>query len=465
LFRIPTIGGKPEKLLENIASPVSFSSDGQEMVFLRKDLSSVMKILVADKDGHNERVLLQGEDQRDISYPALGPDGRSVAFWKTDTATPRSGQIFLLDNMTGLVKPFSDEKWDAYYKIEWMPDGSGVVTVGSRLNDDTSTHRDEIYFVSYPEGRSRRITDDGYRHDVESLGVTKDGAVLTVPDKLESQIWSMNADGDPATATQITRGTVDGKAGLVSLPDRRIAYLTRVAGDMTIWVANDDGSNAKQLATGLHFVEELRADPSGRFLVFSTRENSGHHLFRINTDGSDMRQLTFGERSEIDSTISPDGEAIVTDNVRFGDDDPSQKLLEKFPSQGGEPEILPVKDCENPIYSPDGAMLSCVRENAEALVLSAADGHEIESYDLPPSSRVNIGVGWTPDSSGLIVMRREKYEQDKMLIIPRNGKPPYDFTTFPGDIIHRYAFSRDGKRLFVSRGYPMADAVLIKSFL
>lgn len=463
LFRIPIIGGKPEKLLENIASPVSFSADGLQMIFLRK-VTSVTIIVAADKDGHDERVLLRSDDQMGISYPALAPDGRSVAFWKTYTAASPFGQIFLLDTATGLVKPFSDEKWDAYYKIAWMPDGSGVVTIGSRFNDDTSTRRDEIYFVSYPEGRSHRITDDGYRHDIDSLGVTKDGAVLTVPDKLESQIWSMNADGDPSTATQITRGTVDGKAGLVSLPDHRIAYLTRVAGDLTIWIAKDDGSDARQLATGLHFIEELRADPAGRFLIFSTREDSGHHLFRINTDGSDMTQLTYGERSEIDSTISPDGETVVTDDVKFGDDDPSQKLLERLPSHGGKPEILPITDCEHPAYSPDGAMLSCTRNNAEVLVLRASDGHEIESYGLPPSSRVNIGVGWTPDSLGLIVMKREKYEQDKMLVIPRNGKPPFDFTTFPGDIIHRYAFSIDGKRLFVSRGYPMADAVLIKNF-
>ena len=120
----------------------------------------------------------------------------------------------------------------------------------------------------------------------------------------------MDADGDVRTAVQLTNGQLDGPAGIAPLPDGRIGYISRVGEDLTLWVMNADGSDQHQIGLQMPFVEELRATPDGRFFIFSARRNGFSHLYRIDTNGQDLRQLTDGESYEISSTISPDSDWV-----------------------------------------------------------------------------------------------------------------------------------------------------------
>jgi DNA-binding winged helix-turn-helix (wHTH) protein/Tol biopolymer transport system component len=466
LFRIPTIGGSPTKLRSGTFSTISFSPDGQEIAFLRVDAADDSSIVIADKDGRAERVLVKRHGLVTIgSSAAWSPDGARIVFSEIDrTSVPVVSRLKVVDPSTGIVSPLSDEPWDMVTRIEWIPDGSGIVTVGTRTVDRaTPMYHYNVYHVSYPAGVSRRITNDGNRHETSSIGITKDGALLAVPSTRTCQIWSMKATGDAATAVQLTRGSADGRAGLVSLPDGRIGYTARTAENLTIWVAKEDGSEAEPLSTGFDFNEELRADPAGRFLVFSSTRDSTHHLFRINPDGSDLKQLTFGKTHEIDSAISPNGKTIVT----YSEDpstNPPKRVLKKLPADGGEPQVLAIENCMSPVFSPDGSMLSCVRNDGTgAVIITASDGRELESLPFQPGTVANFGAVWLPDSTGLVVLTHAKGTVSNLTVIPRDGRKPYNLTNFTSGTIYRFAFSHDGSRLFIARGYPTQHAVLIRN--
>ena len=45
-----------------------------------------------------------------------------------------------------------------------------------------------------------------------------------------------------------------------------------------------------------------------------------------------------------------------------------------------------------------------------------------------------------------------------------DGSTPRQFTNFPKGYVYEYAFSRDGMKLYVARGYLIRDAVMIKNF-
>lgn len=45
-----------------------------------------------------------------------------------------------------------------------------------------------------------------------------------------------------------------------------------------------------------------------------------------------------------------------------------------------------------------------------------------------------------------------------------SGSAPNQLTTFPKGYIYEYAFSRDGKKLYVAHGYQFRDAVIVKNF-
>ncbi|HVF46865.1 MAG TPA: winged helix-turn-helix domain-containing protein [Pyrinomonadaceae bacterium] len=466
LFRIPTIGGSPTSLLSGSISTVSFSPDGQEIAFMRVNAQHDTSLMIADKEGRGERAIVERRGLVTIgSNGAWSPDGTKIVFSEWDrTKSPGTSRLKMVDMSTGIVSSYSDESWDVNSRTEWLPDGSGIATIGTRAVDRAMPiYHHNVYFVSYPEGVSRRITNDGNRHDLTGLGIARDGSLIAVPVTRTCQIWSMKATGDAASAVQVTRGSADGRAGLVPLPDGRIAYTARTAESLTLWVANDDGSDAKQIATGFDYNEELRADPAGRFLVFSSiTKDSAHHLFRVNPDGSDLRQLTFGNTYEIDSAVSPDGKTIVTHSENLSAN-PTTTVLKKIPADGGEPQVLAIENCISPVFSPDGSMLSCVRNGAEAVIVTASDGREIEKLPFPPGAVANFGAVWTPDAAGLIVMTPEG-GTNNLTVLPRDRSKPYKLTNFTSGSIFRFAFSHDGRRLFVARGYPTQDAILIKNF-
>lgn len=467
LYRIPTLGGALTKVLNDVNGIVSFSPDGKELVFRRMSGSTSM-LIIADNDGRSERVLLQRQATKVLAPAAAwSPAGDDIIFAEQDfydgSKIPRY-LFFTVKVATGQVAQLSKEKWDNVLEAIWMPDGKGFVAVATRENDAYSTRRDQIYYISYPGGISQRITTEGNRHEPESLGVTKNGSILAVPANRSSQIWSMNANGDASSAIQLTRGLADGRSGLGLLPDGRIAFVARTADEIGIFVAGSAaGTEARQLATGFPFLEELRTDPGGKFLIFSTVKGENHHLFRMDIETGEVKQVTQGEGNEIDSTISPDSTTIVAETAILGSN-VAQSYLMKIPSSGGAAVKLATASCETPTYSPDGSLISCVRiSKPEIVIATASDGAELERYPLPTFATSNFGIGWTRDGSGLIYIGSEKGVSN-LWVQARDGSKPRPLTNFSSGVIHRYAFSPDGERLLVARGYPIQDVVLISNF-
>jgi len=468
LYRIPTMGGsEPTRLLHHVSGPISFSPDGKEFVFVRlDDVTGRSSLIVADRDGRTERVILERRKPQLIwPSPIWSPDGNDIVFLLEDRdprLNPLTRKLHILKVATGEVKPLSDENWDNVLRAVWTPDGSGIVMLATRWRDGYSMRRDQVYYVSYPQGISRRITTEGNRHETDSLGITKDGTILVVSGNRSSQIWALGGDGDSAKAVQLTRGSADGRAGLGPLPDGRIGFIARTAEDIILLIANADGSDAKQLPIGFPMCEELRADPNGNFFVFSAFVDGKSHLYRVNSDGSDVKQLTFGESTEIDSSISKDGKSIVYQSVTL-DNGLEKNSIMKISSEGGTPQFL-ADQCTVPTYSPDGSLVSCVgTDKYQIVILSSADGSRVETHPLPVFAVSNFGIGWTPDSTGLIYIMSEK-EVFNLWIQPRDGSKGRNLTNFSSGVIYRYAYTPDFSRIFVARGYPIQDVVLIKNY-
>lgn len=116
---------------------------------------------------------------------------------------------------------------------------------------------------------------------------------------------------DAASAVQLTTGTSDGRAEIVSLNDGRIVYVARTGEQVDLWRMSNKGTQQQQLTFTPPFLEEVSAPSDGSFFVFTSNHAGYSHLFRLNHDGTNLRQLTSGESHEIDSDCSPDGLWIV----------------------------------------------------------------------------------------------------------------------------------------------------------
>lgn len=466
LMRVPSIGGSPVRVLDQINGPVSFSPDGKEMTFTRVGKNRTeWSIVIADFEGKGERTLLVRNEPTSLGFaPSWSPDGKLIAVSEWATRQPLSRattRLLLVDVEDGNARELSAEDWATLYRLVWTSDGNGIVMIATRWNETYSTRRDNVYFVSYPDGKSNRISTDGNRYDPESLGVTKNGGIVALPYSRSSQIWAMSATGDEKTAYQITRGSADGRAGLNVLSDGRLAYVARSGDELNTWVSRSDGTDARQLGSGLNALEETRADPAGKYLVFSTPVESKSHLFRIDVDGNNLKQLTFGEDQEVDSDILPDGNAIIYASAKVIAGVYHHRLW-SIPSEGGEPRQFVNFECSRPLVAPDGKKLSCVTASEEVVIMST-DGTEIERFKLPANSTSNYGIGWLPNSRALGVIVMES-GRSNLWSYPLNKGKPLRLTNFTSGTIYRYAFSPDGTRLYLARGYPTQDAVLITNY-
>ncbi|HMQ05297.1 MAG TPA: winged helix-turn-helix domain-containing protein [Pyrinomonadaceae bacterium] len=466
LYRVPTLGGPIAKILSNVDSYVSFSPDGGKFAFLRWDRATgEASYAIKASDGSGEEKTLYNWVSKIPLFgnPAWSPDGKLIAFSLTMTSSSdpiAPCSIVTIDVESAQMKPVSEEKWDTCYRMAWRADGGGLYMIGTKENEGYSTRRDQVYFISFPEGRSRRITADGNRHHPSSLGVTNDNKLLALPFNRSSQIWSMDPNGESRTAVQITSGHADGRAGLATLADGRIAYVTRTGDNLSVWRMNQDGSDQTPITVEPPVVEELRSGGDGRYLVFSAPQGRNSHIFRVNSDGTSLKQLTFGEASEIDSSLSNDGKWIVYDSYRRLPER-SEVSLWKLSIEGGDPVRLSKDDCAAPHFSPDDKLISCVVGEKEIRLLSAVEGSLINSIVPHPQATLNFGARWSPDGRSLVYIVSEKGGISNLWLHPVDGKRPRRLTEFSTGSIYNFVYSRDGARLFAARGHQMRDAVLI----
>jgi Tol biopolymer transport system component/DNA-binding winged helix-turn-helix (wHTH) protein len=464
LYRVGALGGVPTKILTGISGPVSFSPDASEMAFVRQDpVNPRTQLVVAASDGSRERVVLTRDGSDVIEpNPAWSPDGKQIAVGLMNTT-----QSITACSITGVgvlgdtVSALSNERWDSCHRAQWLYDSSGLVFIGTKFKEAVTTRRDQIYYLSAASGTARRLTNSGDRHEPWSLGVTKANEILALPFSRISQIWSLDTGADAQTARQITNGQSDGRGGIEALPDGNIFYLSRAGDGFGIFRTEGDKAAKSKAIISDPTMEELRASPDGRFLVFAAKVDGYAHLFRVNPDGTNRQQLTFGETIETDSTVSPDGRWIVYESY-FVDGHKARYSLRRVSSDGGDPVSLLSESCETPHFSHDGRMISCIQKET-IRVISFENGESLKTFNTVRFPVLNTGSRWTPDDRDLAYRVSEK-EVANIWLQPLDGGEPRPMTNFSHGDIYNFTFSPDGLRIYLAHGNQARNAVLIKNF-
>jgi hypothetical protein len=197
-----------------------------------------------------------------------------------------------------------------------------------------------------------------------------------------------------ANATNTTDVTVDG----------RIVFAKSLSGDdpfsTDIYVMNADGSGGQTRLTRMIDTGAYASSPSwspdgGKIAFESDRDGSDSEIYVMNTDGSDVTQLTNNNASDGSPSWSPDSEKIVFSSNRDGNseiyvmnaDDGSEqtRLTEESQADG------------SPRWSPEDERIAFYSNRGERgiFVMNADDGSNV--------TRLTDGSGpaWSPDGEKL----------------------------------------------------------------
>ncbi|MCD9188587.1 MAG: DPP IV N-terminal domain-containing protein [Pyrinomonadaceae bacterium] len=467
LYRVPTLGGKMSEVLKDIVTPVSFSPDGSEMVFARySEESRASFLIIASADGSRERILYKPDAKKTLANGGTwSPDGKAVAFSEIDQIEEaQSGRYSILgvDVQSGETRTLSREKWENCFRMDWTRDGEGLVFIGTRAGEGLSVYRDQVYYLSTANGESKRITNGGNLYDSETMTTTNDNALIAVSVNRHSQIYKTSTADLSNSEVRLTNGQADGRGGIAPVPGERLGFISRNGENLGIWTMNADGSERRQVFNEFSFLEELRATPDGKYFIFAAQKDGLSHLYRIDYAGGNLKQLTDGKSTEVDSTVSPDSRWVFYVSDVF-DGENRKKQLRKTSIDGSETVVICDVNGETPNLSPDGKLISLV-ENNKLKIYSAQNGELLKTLEALKPGAFYTGAKWMPDGKSLVYPVADDKDVLNLWQQPLDGSPPRRLTKFNSGSIYFHAFADDGKTLYLARGEQIRNALLIKNF-
>jgi Tol biopolymer transport system component len=297
--------GTEERRIATAVRLFAPSPDGKKIAFETHDGINVMGV-----DGTERQLIVPR--RRDVD--ALGdelledklawaPDGRRLAFI---TLGAFEEQLFIVDsdgrNRRALTDT-SDGPSNGFDRFDWSPDGSGVAFVGGNIDD----HFPSLYFAEADTGDVRRLStktswarNGFFTVDRFSWSPTAGRILLALSADNETDLYVFDPENDEFC--KLANKPAGRDSGHTWSPDgTRIAFGARRQEGLPsfhVYVINRDGTDLRQLTSG----ESSRADmphwsPDGRMIVFHHFGEESDFLAIVNANGTGERMLTPGRRA------------------------------------------------------------------------------------------------------------------------------------------------------------------------
>jgi TolB protein len=217
------------------------------------------------------------------------------------------------------------------------------------------------------------------------------------------------------------------------------------------------GNETVLLNDTTHISDQASACADGRYIVFRRLNRTGAavvNIWRMDVTGSNVSQLSAGQNDR-EPVCSPDSKWV------YYIDQADNRHIKRVPVGGGAPETVVKSPVAAFDLSPDGKLISSwdVREEDHKLMvrLDPTDGGKTTYVDA--DSRMTSTPMFSPDGKSIVYVVREK-GVDNLWEQSLDAKSRKQLTTFPKDLIFRYAYSKDGKQIAIERGNVESDAFL-----
>lgn len=456
LWRVPLLGGTPRLLAEGVWSALGWSPDGLQMAYVRVERTGGTALAVADADGRHERVLATRQPPRFFASmnivgappvrPAWSPDGRTIALFELhDLETP----LVFVDSATGADSVRDSGGSHLAQGVAWLGPQSLVLSQPEELGQ-----RIQLWKMSYPDGSVTRLTNDLNSYVGVDVDVAR-ASVVTARRERRVALWvgdAAGAGGAEIVPPLLFGGTIP---WLSWAGDRVLLDMTIDGHSAVAAVAPAAAAEPKEIVANA--VEGVGTSDGGTFVF--VRGSDG--LWRTDGTGRPPTQLVTGEGLAVEPVMTPDDRHVIFLSSRGGAMTPWI-----VPLGGGPPtEIVRVASYSVDV-SPDGRQLLLgSTSDLGAIIAVVCDLPACTNRrDLLFPANVARNAGqfrFTPDGLGVAY---PVGRGTNLWSLPLDGGPPSQITRFPddpaGSAIARFGWSRDGKRLALTRTTVAHDIVL-----
>lgn len=468
LYQVPTLGGTPKKLIEDVDSVVTFSPDGKQIAFMRHvSQTSEDLIFTSNADGSNPQKLL-GSRESGFDYfspnSAWSPDGKKIltGAGEKQNGFPSRMKIIEISVAEKKAEVLIPKDFYTISSFCWFADGSGFLFTAQETREQPS----QIWRASRSSGEIHTITNDF--NNYTDLGLTADGkTIVTIKGESVSSLWKFTPlTKENAQLTPDSRN-LEGVYGLAQLPDGKLLYSRESNTKINFQIADADGKNSRPIAEELGLIYNPVPSPDGRYLVFSTQKTKSPRIWRSDADGKNSVQLTAEDENygDFNPQITADGKSVIFQRQNISED---RAELAKVSIEGGAIAVFYANaggSVGPPRLSPNGKSIAFseydIATYDKRVVIASINGGELGKIEKPLEYNLINSIAWSPDSKSLTVSSVQAGVPN-LFRLPLDGSPPQPLTEYQSGRILNFAWSNDGKNLFVVRGITNNDLILIR---
>ena len=458
IYRIPIYGGTPQLITRELTHHYMLSPDGEWVAYYRRVPENEEHHLeiCRSRDGSEKRTITvrRGTEGFIIwgAAPAWSPDGKrfaAAAFTKKEPGERGRVHLVEIDISTGAHKDIPAPDWHAAHQPYWAPNGEALYVMVREDQGDPM----QLWYLDHRTGAVRKITNDN--NDYREFRVASDGSFIMASTWTKSENLFLVPVDDPDSARQLTfdDDRPNGATALAWTRDGRSLVFSKAEGIGlgNLWRMDIDSLAQRQLTFDKGaFPHYADVTPDGRSVVFGYNKTGKWHIWQVDLDGDDLKQITNGNY-EAAPEISPDGKWLyyLSDG------------LQKRPIEGGEPVKLMGKGPGTVRVSPaDPSVFAAYfndRNEKEKnpwryVLFSGPDLSKYRDLNIPAT----VFFEWKPDGSGIYYIDNGE-SFSNIWFVNSVDLSRYQITKFTDQKIGNFSVSPDGKTFAISRGSAIGN--------
>jgi TolB protein len=290
--------------------------EDQQVLFLtqRNSNNGNWQLYAMNLDGSNQREIIN----RYIFSVTIVPshDGDKFAF-----ITYENDYYNLYISDTSGRQPVFLAKGKIYCGTPvWSPDDTKILYT---KRDDPATAQLDLYSIDIQGNNETRLTDQGVNYGQCWLSSGK--IIFSLSDGWTPVLYTMNADG--SNKERLTPPNIAVTDAVPSPNETKLALIANGGDGGQLYVMNTDGTDLKQLTytkpvplPDPGFPMELNShpvwSPDGQKIAYESREQGNADIFVINPNGTGMKQMTNSLTWDGSPIWTKDGQYIVFNSSR-----------------------------------------------------------------------------------------------------------------------------------------------------
>jgi Tol biopolymer transport system component/DNA-binding winged helix-turn-helix (wHTH) protein len=359
---------------------LNWSPDGKYLTYYSADRPYVLTVATG-----TVRVLALPPGCHSAYAPTFSPDGKTIAF--NCYINDLSNDVYIVPTAGGPARMLATVNSPVPPPMTWTNDGQRILL---------TTDFGELLEIEKAGGKPRRLM---FAQDAFQPTVSRRGSRLAyVKTYFQTTLVKIRIDAKPSAPAILVPSSRAQRNPNISPDGKRIVFESERAGVGEIWRANTDGTDLVQLSDFRSLTGTPRWSPDGREIVFDSRESGQARLYLVDPETAIPRRIPMEVPGSVPSW-SRDGRYIY-----FSMGSAGSGGLYKIDEHGGNAILISNTPGLNVQEARDGKLYFDDRvDDGEIHVKDGLDGEERPLKGMP---KVRFPNDWVLTPTGIYFNNR-----------------------------------------------------------